>query len=59
MKEYIKQECGDVLFIESIALKFHREVLNFEYEADLNMESIKIIASKIKIKRDKNSFNVD
>ena len=45
----IKESCGDILYIETLAWKFHKEILNFEYEADINLQSIKMIQAKMKM----------
>ena len=44
--KYLTSECGDIIIIESLAWRFHSEVLNFEYEANINLEKVKQIMTK-------------
>ena len=54
--KHITNECGDIIIIESLAWRFHQEVLNFEYEANVNLEKVKQIMTKQRL-HNKNEFS--
>lgn len=43
------------MIIESLAWRFHQEVLNFEYEANQNLEKIKQIMTKQRFQNSNNN----
>jgi len=50
--EKIKKEQERVYIIEELALRFHLDVMNFEAEADLNFEQLKLMAARDRLSRD-------